>query len=122
MSFKSLIVYQKAYQLAMKIFEITQTFPKEERYSLTDQMRRSSRSVCTNLAESYRKRRYKAHFISKLSDADMENSETRVWLDFSLSCKYIDTNKHTELTAESEEIGKLVNHMIENPDKFINFN
>jgi four helix bundle protein len=82
--FKDLIVYQKAFSLAMEIFEISKRFPKEEKYSLTDQIRRSSRSVCSNLAESYRKRRYPAHFLSKLTDSDMENSETDVWLEFSL--------------------------------------
>ena len=121
MSFKGLIVYQKAYQLAMKIFEITKTFPKEEQYSLTDQIRRSSRSVCANIGEIYRKRQYKAHFIAKLSDADMENSETQVWLDFTLSCGYITDEVQKELLTESEEIGKLLCHMIEHPDKFIKF-
>jgi len=87
--FKDLIVYQKAFSLAMEIFEISKRFPKEEKYSLTDQIRRSSRSVCSNLAESYRKRRYPAHFLSKLTDSDMENSETDVWLEFSLACNYI---------------------------------
>ena len=121
MSFKGLIVYKKAYKLAMKIFEISKSFPKEERYSLTDQIRRSSRSVCANIGESYRKRQYKAHFVAKLSDADMENSETQVWMDFSLSCGYISEEIHKEMTNESEEIGKLLYHMIEHPDKFINF-
>ena len=121
MSFKGLIVYQKAYKLAMKIFEITKTFPREEKYSLTDQIRRSSRSVCANIGESYRKRQYKAHFIAKLSDADMENSETQIWLDFALSCGYITDAVKNELVAESEEIGKLLFHMIEHPDKFIKF-
>lgn len=121
MSFKGLIVYQKAYQLAMKIFEITKSFPKEERYSLTDQIRRSSRSVCANIGESYQKRQYKAHFIAKLSDADMENSETQVWLDFALSCGYITEDNHKELIEASEEVGKLFYHMIEHPNKYINF-
>ena len=121
MSFKGLIVYKKAYKLAMKIFEISKSFPKEERYSLTDQIRRSSRSVCANIGESYRKRQYKAHFVAKLSDADMENSETQVWMDFSLSYGYISEEIHKEMTNESEEIGKLLYHMIEHPDKFINF-
>lgn len=74
----------------MDVFEISKQFPKEEKYSLTDQIRRSSRSVCSNLGEGYRKRRYPAHFTSKVSDSDMENTETQVWLDFAYSCKYID--------------------------------
>ena len=121
MSFKGLIVYQKTYQLAMKVFDITKSFPKEEQYSLTDQIRRSSRSVGSNIGESYRKRQYKAHFIANLSDADMENSETQVWLDLSLSCGYINDDVHKELVAESEKIGKLIYHMIEHPEKYIKF-
>lgn len=88
-TFRDLIVYRKAFELAMKIFEMTKSFPKEEKYSLIDQIRRSSRSVCANIGEGYRKRRYVAHFIAKVTDSDMENTETQVWLDFSLSCKYI---------------------------------
>lgn len=117
-SFKDLLVYKKAFKLAMEIFEITKTFPKEEVYSLTNQIRRSSRSVCSNLGEGYRKRQYEAHFISKISDADMENSETQVWLDFSLECNYIHKNTFDNLTIKSEEIGKLLNDMIVNPAKY----
>ena len=87
LGFKSLKVYQLAYKLALEIFEISKGFPKEEVYSLTDQIRRSSRSVCTNIAEAYRKRRYPKHFTSKISDADGEASETTVWLDFVFDCK-----------------------------------
>lgn len=87
--FRELIVYQKAFEQAMKIFELTKHFPKEERFSLTDQIRRSSRSVCANLAEAWHKRRYPAHFVSKLTDSDAEAAETQVWLDFSLECKYL---------------------------------
>ncbi len=83
---KDLIVYQKAYTLAMKIFEVSKSFPAEEKYSLTDQIRRSSRSVCTNLREAWAKRKYKAHFVSKLTDADGENGETDSWLDFACEC------------------------------------
>ena len=89
MDFKELLAYKKSFDLAMLIFEISKTFPKEETYSLTDQIRRSSRSVCANISEAYRKRRYPKHFISKLTDADGENSETNTWLDFALGCKYI---------------------------------
>jgi len=82
-------VYKLAFELAMEIFEVTKTFPKEEKYSLTDQIRRSSRSVCTCLLEAYRKKKYPSHFESKVTDSDMENSETGGWLDFSVACKYI---------------------------------
>ena len=118
MNFKKLLAYQKAYELAMKIFETTKSFPKEERYSLTDQIRRCSRSVCTNIAEGYRKRRYTAHFISKLSDADMENSETSVWLDFSNSCKYLDDQTHLAYLQANAEVGRLLENMMNNPEHF----
>jgi four helix bundle protein len=88
-SFRDLIVYRNAFKLAMDVFKLTKSFPPEEKYSLISQIRNSSRSVCSSIAEGYRKRKYPAHFVSKISDADMENSETQVWLDFSLSCKYI---------------------------------
>jgi len=117
-SFKDLVVYKKAFKLAMEIFEITKSFPKEEIYSLTSQIRRSSRSVCSNLGEGYRKRQYEAHFISKISDADMENSETQVWLDFSLKCKYINKDLYEDLTQKSEEVGRLLNDMIVDPKKY----
>lgn len=117
-SFKQTSAFIKAYELAMQIFEISKSFPKEEKYSLTDQVRRSSRSVCANLAEAYRKRQYPAHFISKVSDSDMENSETSVWLDFALSCKYILPKDHADMIAKNDEIGKLLHHMISNPDKY----
>jgi len=118
MPFRELKVYQKAFKLAMEIFRITKSFPQEEKYSLTDQIRRASRSVCANIGEAYRKRRYEKHFISKLSDSDAENTETQVWLDFSMSCKYIENEKYNELRLESEEVGKLLNFMMNNPDKF----
>ncbi|WP_304132171.1 four helix bundle protein [Ignavibacterium album] len=118
-SFKDLIVYRKAFNLAMKIFDCSKSFPKEETYSLTDQIRRSSRSVCASIAEAYRKRRYEAHFISKTSDADMENSETQVWLQFALECNYLSRIIFDELMNLSEEIGKLLNHMIENPKSYL---
>ena len=114
----NLIVYQKSFGLAMSIFEISKSFPKEEKYSLTDQIRRSSRAVCANLAEAYTKRRYEAHFISKLTDADMENNETQVWLNFSLNCNYISSDKFLDLLEISKEIGRLIDYMIHNPEKF----
>ena len=93
-TYKDLLAFKKAFILAMEIFEISKSLPKEEKYSLTDQIRRASRSVCTNIAEAYRKKKYIAHFVSKITDSDMENSETNVWLDFSKACKYIDTTIH----------------------------
>lgn len=117
-SFKDLIVYQKAFRLAMEIFHITKNFPKEEKYGLVIQIRKSSRSVCSNLAEAYRKRQYEAHFVSKISDADMENSETQVWLDFSVACKFISKETSDDMTNKSEEVGRMLNHMIQHPEKF----
>ncbi len=102
----------------MNIFNITKSFPEEERYGLTIQIRISSRSVCSSIGEAYRKRKYPAHFVSKTTDADMENSETQVWLDFSLSCKYMNKQIYQEYKERSEEIGKMLNHMIENPGKY----
>jgi four helix bundle protein len=110
--------YQKSFSLAMKIFEITKSFPKEEMYSLTDQIRRSSRSVPANIAEAYRKRVYPKHFHSKLTDSDAENSETQVWMEFSLQCNYISESIYNELLNESNEVGKLINYMILNPQTF----
>jgi four helix bundle protein len=118
MDFKELLAYKKSFELAMEIFELSKTFPKEEKYSLIDQVRRSSRSVSANIAESYRKRRYVNHFISKLTDSDAENSETNVWLNFSLKCEYINQETFESLNSKNLEIGKLINYMINNPDKF----
>ena len=118
MDFKKLLAYQKAFDLAMSIFEISKTFPTEETYSLTDQIRRSSRSVCTNISEAYRKRMYPKHFVSKLTDADGENSETITWLDFALACNYITEKDYAKFEKEGKEIGKLINYMINNPEKF----
>lgn len=118
MSFKNLLAYKKVFELSMEIFELSKSFPKEETYSLTDQIRRSSRSVCANIAEAYRKRTYIKHFTSKLSDSDSENSETQVWLDFAFSCNYINSSQQINLTNKSIEVGKLINFMIGNPTKF----
>ncbi|MCU0370321.1 MAG: four helix bundle protein [Bacteroidales bacterium] len=115
---ENLIVYRKAFGLAMSIYEISKTFPKDERYSLTDQIRRSSRAVNANLAEAYAKRKYEPHFISKLTDADMENSETQVWLSFAFSCKYIELEFYDNSNRTSQEIGNLLNYMMKNPKKF----
>jgi len=118
MDFRELIAYQKAFDLSMEIFILSKSFPSDERYSLTDQMRRSSRSVCANIAEAYRKRRYVNHFISKLTDSDAENSETNVWLEFSLKCGYITPEKYSDLYSRNIEVGKIINFMINNPAKF----
>lgn len=118
MGFRKLLAYKKGFELAMEIFEISKSFPKEEIYSLTDQIRRSSRSVCINIAESYRKRIYPKHFVSKLSDADSENTETLGWLEFTFACNYINLEIKEKLESKSSEIGKLINYMMNNPDKF----
>jgi four helix bundle protein len=116
--YKDLIVFQKAYKLAMDIFEASKKIPPEEKYSLTDQIRKSSRSVCTNLVEGYRKRRYPAHFVSKLSDSENENTETQVWLDFAHDCKYLAAELYKGFTFKNNEVGKMQWSMIQNPDKF----
>jgi len=116
---RDLDVYQMAFEAAMRIFELTKGFPKEETYSLTDQMRRSSRSVCSNIAEAWRKRRYKGAFVSKLNDAEAEAAETQVWLEFSVKCKYLDAAIGRELyTTYDNILGKLVN-MIGHPEQWI---
>ena len=111
-------VYKLAFKQAMEIFSVTKGFPKEERYSLIDQIRRSSRSVCANLAEAYRKKIYPANFVLKITDCDAENSETGVWLDFSLACNYIILEQHEIFIKRNEEIGRLLSHMRNNPDKY----
>ncbi|UPT71454.1 MAG: four helix bundle protein [Flavobacterium sp. JAD_PAG50586_2] len=118
MKFQDLLAYKKSFELSMAIFEITKSYPKEEKFSLTDQIRRSSRSVSANIAEATRKRRYINHFISKLTDSDAENAETQTWLEYSFSCKYITEDIFNNLTNKSMEVGKLINYMINNPDKF----
>jgi four helix bundle protein len=117
--YRSLIVYQKAFALAMRIFQITKNFPKSETYSLVDQIRRSSRSVCSCVADAYRKRQYQAYFVNKCSDADGENSETIVWLEFSLASEFISQAEFDELEQIAEEIGRMLNMMIEHPEKFL---
>ncbi|MDP2688017.1 MAG: four helix bundle protein [Aequorivita sp.] len=118
MDFKKLIAYQKSFDLGMAIYTVSKSFPKEEKYSLTDQIRRSSRSVSANIAEAYRKRKYQRHFISKLTDSDGENSETNVWLDYAFACEYLKEEVYNELSKENIEIGKLINYMMNNPSKF----
>lgn len=118
-SAKELIVYQKSFGLAMSIFEISKRFPPEERFALTSQIRRSSRSVALNLREAWSKRRYEAHFISKLTDCDGENSETDTALDFAKECGYISQNQHTQLTTLGNEVGRMLGSIINNPNKFV---
>ena len=114
--FEKLRVYQQAFEAAMQIFEVSSAWPKEERYALTDQIRRSSRSVCANVAEAWRKRRYRKHFISKLSDADAEAAETRTWLRFAQRCGYLTESEFKTLNQDYNRIcGGLVN-MMRNPD------
>jgi len=116
--FRELIAYKKGFSLLMEIYTITKDFPKTEQYSLIDQIRRSSRSVCSSIGEAYKKRRYPNHFISKLTDADMENGETQVWLDIALACNYISDETFNHLDGQCEEVSKLLNYMINNPTKF----
>ena len=118
-SAKDLKVYQAAYDLAMRIFEISKSFPAEERYALTSQIRRSSRSVCLNLREAWAKRRYEAHFTSKLTDCDGENSETDSSLDFARDCGYISLQQHSELTVLCEAVGKMLGSMMKHPNSFL---
>lgn len=118
-SAKDLIVYKSAYELAMEIFELSKRFPAEEKYALTSQIRRSSRSVCLNLREAWAKRRYEAHFVSKITDCDGENSETDSSLDFAKECGYISSEQHMRLTAASAEIGRMLGGMLKKADLFL---
>ena len=118
-SFRELKVYQKAFSFAMQVFEMTKKFPAEEKFELTDQISRSSRAICRAIGEGYRKRQYPRHFSSKMSDADMENTETQVSLDFAKSCKYISNYDYQKLVDNSEEIGRMLNHMVINPEKYM---
>ena len=118
MKFQDLLAYKKGFIVAMEVFELTKSFPKEEIYSLTDQIRRSSRSVTITIAERYRKREYPKYFHSKLTDADAENSETQGWLEYALACNYISQETHDSVLEKSKEVGKLINFMILNPSKF----
>jgi len=111
-------VYKLAFELAMEIFFISKNFPKEEKYSLTDQIRRSSRSVCANLRESWAKRKYIAHFTSKLTDCDGENSETETWLDFAFHCEYLNENEYRKLIEKNTRIGQMIGNMISKAEMF----
>jgi four helix bundle protein len=116
--FRDLEVYQKAFKAAMRIYEITKAFPAEEKYSLVDQIRKASRSVCSSLAEAWRKRKYEAVFKNKLTDSMQEASETQCWLEFTLGCKYIEKAVFDELDAEYEGIISMINSMEKNAQKF----
>lgn len=115
---RDLKVFQLAYRLAMEIYHLSKHFPREEVYSLTDQIRRSSRSVATNLAEGFRKRRYPNMLVNKLTDCDGEATETQVWLDFALDCGYISKENHDRLTEGYEEVGRMLSGMMANPKRF----
>lgn len=118
-SYKDLRVFQQAMNIAMEIFQLTKSFPKEEKYSLVDQIRRSSRSVCSNLSEAWRKRRYKNAFIAKLSDSETEACETQVWLEFSLRCGYLNSDKANKLDEEYNKVIAQIVSMIHGADKWL---
>lgn len=118
-SAKDLKVYKAAYELAMEIYEVSKQWPKEETYSLTDQIRRASRSVCANMREAWAKRKYEAHFTSKLTDSDAENSETDTWLDFARNCGYLNSEDHKRLTTQCADVGKMLGSMLKNPGAFL---
>jgi len=118
-SFKDLKVFKLSYQLAMKIFHLSKSFPREEMYALTDQIRRASRSVSQNIAEGYRKRRYPKHFTSKMTDADGEASETIVCLDFAKDCGYLSEKTYNSLINRYQEVGRMLGSMANNPDRFL---
>lgn len=122
MRHQDLLVYKKAIEAAMKIFEMSKSFPKEETYSLTDQIRRASRSVPANIAEAWRKRRYKAAFISKLNDAEGEAAETQTWLEIANRCNYVEWDHAKELYLEYDEIISMLVAMANNPEKWILLN
>lgn len=116
---QDLDVYKKAFNAAMEIFELTKNFPKEEIYSLTDQIRRSSRSVASNIAEAWRKRRYEAAFVSKLNDAEGESAETQTWLEFSVRCRYLERESGRRLFAEYDEIISILVTIGNNPKPWV---
>jgi four helix bundle protein len=116
--FRDLKVYQLAYKLAMEIFNLSKAFPADERFSLTDQIRRSSRSVTANIAEGYRKKLYAKMFVSKMADADGETTETQVWLDYSRDCGYISVDRWRSLIDGYEEVGRMLGGMIAHPERF----
>lgn len=116
---KSLRVYQLAYELAMEVFHLSKKFPVEERYSLTDQIRRSSRAIAANISEGYRKRQYPKMFVNKMSDSDGEVAETQTWLDFARDCGYITYDSHTSIFSRYESVGGMLGKMMQDPQKFL---
>ncbi|WP_029633670.1 four helix bundle protein [[Scytonema hofmanni] UTEX B 1581] len=116
---KDLVVYKMAFDSAMKIFEISKQFPVEERYSLTDQIRRSSRSICANFAEGWRKRRYQAAFVAKLSDCEAESAETQTWIEFAVKCNYMDVEIGRELYGTYNQVLSGLVHIINNPSPWL---
>ena len=117
--YRTLLAYQKAFAFAMKVYHRTKTFPAEEKFGATAQIRNSSRSVCVNIVEAYKRRRYENYYTSKLNDSETENAETQVWLEFSLACKFLEDHEYKEFTTDNDEIAKLILYMINNPKKFI---
>jgi four helix bundle protein len=115
---KDLDIYRSAYELAMELFVISKSWPKDERYALTDQIRRSSRSVCANLREAWAKRRYPGHFVLKITDADAENSETDTWLDFARDTHCLSAEEHNKLTAKVAEVGRMLGGILKNYESF----
>ena len=116
--FKDTNIYKKAFEMSRMVFKLSKRFPAEERYSLTDQIRRSSRSVSAQFAEGYRKKRYPAHFVSKMTDCDGENAETQVWLDHAVACEYVTVQDIAPILAISEEVGKLLGNAIDHPENY----
>ena len=116
--YRTLLAYKKSFALAMRIWKISKDFPKEERYGLIAQIRDASRSVCVNIVEAYKRKRYKDYYVSKLNDSETENAETQVWLDFAIACNYLADDLYIELKNENDEVAKLVLYMINNPEKF----
>ena len=117
-SFRDLRVYQLAFELQQNVFELSKSFPPEEKYSLTSQIRRSSRSVGANITEAWQKRRYPAHFVSKLSDSDGEQAETQHWLETASACQYISATKKLELATQYMDVGRMLGRMMEEPEKW----
>ena len=119
LGYEGLKVYRLAFQLAMQVFELTKSFPREETYSLTDQVRRSSRSVCANIGEGYRKRVYSKSFVTRMVDADGECSETMIHLKFANACKYVEESDIVYFAKQYDEVGRMLNTMIQNPERFL---
>ena len=117
--YRTLLAYQKAFGWAMKLYHASKNFPSEEKYGLIAQIRDSSRSVCVNIVEAYKRKRYKNYFTSKLNDSETENAETQVWLEFALACKYLTEQEYLEFKSDNDEVAKLILYMINHPEKFL---